>query len=164
MDDRPDARVTALTFLTPALFGLHSTLLPWLAVDDDDELYSFWSFLSRRVFEESSVNLWWWGAVLLGVGLAITGVVRAAMPDAAPSWVAAGAAALLVVLALGLPVVMNGAIEAAGDQSQDSVRWSGPVTLALAALWLSGAFLTGARRSGGGRGTGGWERPRPGTG
>ena len=160
-DNRPDARATALTYLTPALLGIHSLLLPWLAVDDDgaDELYAFWDFLDRGVFDESSVGIWWLGVVGAGVVVSLVCLVRAGLPDAAPSWVASGLAALLALFALGTPFAMVSALaDADSFDTGYSVRWGGPVTLALAAAWVSVACLTGGRDAVAERGRG-WDRP-----
>lgn len=81
---RQDGRVTALTFLAPAAFGLHSLLVPWVAVDDDgaDEVYDWWQTPFMSSFEDSSYPLWFWSTALLGivaVGIALT---RASSVDA----------------------------------------------------------------------------------
>lgn len=160
-ESRPDSRVAALTYLTPLLLGLHSLLLPWFAYDDRgaDELYGFWSVLSRTTFEESTaVQVAWWALALVGAAVAISCLFRAATPDAGASWGATLAAGALALLAVAVPVTLQAAATAAESDAL-AVRWGAPLLLALSALWVAGACFPGTSTATRSPRRGGWERP-----
>jgi hypothetical protein len=159
--DRHDGRVTALTFLVPAAFGLHALLVPWVAVDDDgaDEVYDWWQTGFLSSVEESAYPAWFWVTALLGVLAVGIALVRASSVDAAASWWQGAAAGLLALALLALPFVLRSALPEGEDDV--SALWGGPLAAAAAAAWLAGACLTGApREERPGRRSGGWWRER----
>lgn len=154
-DDRPEPRVLALTFLVPAMFGLHSLLVPWVAVDDDgaDEVYSWWATRFMNSFDDTAYGIWWLLVGALGVAVLVGCLVRAFSPDAPRSYVLAGLATLLALGLLALPFVLQSVLPR--GEEDVVVAWGGPATAALAALWVAGAALTGVPRR-----SSGWERSR----
>lgn len=159
--DRRDGRVTALTFLVPAAFGLHALLVPWVAVDDDgaDELYDWWQTPFMSSFQDSAYPAWFWACALLGVVAVGIALVRASSVDAPASRWQGAVVGLLALALLALPFVLRGAL----PEDEDDVRalWGGPLAAAVAAAWLAGACLTGVPREGRTRSRpSGWWRER----